>query len=694
MGSCAMIRLGLLLLFWLAVSGCVSRWQPPPTIDFQAMPEGVVSPRSMVPAGLLIHNKSTHNLEVHWIDYDGGRRPQTRIAAGKSGIIGARVGHAFVIETEGRFVRLAFANYPTEELTLNDSDFVQEDRYRELRIEGWPIRLDKTLSSEQAEAVEAYLREKLAAVLRYMPAKHHKPLQSVPIWVDKDAEDRGQYHPGIYWMEKSGWHVEKYMAIHFGRADRLLQYGKTQPMVVLHELSHAFHDQVLGFDDERITKAYLNAREQKLYDEVKHINGRSVRAYAMKDEREYFAELTEAYFGTNDYFPFTRDELRSHDPMGYRMVEAIWEVKRPQPAFEILSVSESVAKEYGLDRAFYRKTLMVQDILIASSDRVSDYALYEAAYQFDAIMRNLAPAVAQRIRERKPLCILVAHDELTSQVPQFSTDKTGKELDFYNWRKRGFLTKQKGRHIVFFAEEDVLEYPGGMDKESILIHEFGHVVHGVGFDREMQERLTATFENAKKSGLWNDGFASQRFGRVDSETPTSLLDALAKAFPHQTREFLKARLGSGDVLVNQQPTTGDVQVTKADKVRIVFGGPKACYAIKNRSEYWAEVLQCWYDTNRTMDHDHNHIRTREQLQAYDPMAAALCADVLGNSPWRFQSPRERAGQGHLTGFDPSQSPKRVELPHIREAALDYYDEYWKDFWSRLHEKYGFMPDSP
>ena len=58
---------------------------------------------------------------------------------------------------------------------------------------------------------------------------------------------------------------------------------------------------------------------------------------------------------------------------------------------------------------------------------------------------SAAETIAERIRERKPLCILVAHDELTSDVPQFGTDKTGKELDFYNWRQRGFLRKKEER---------------------------------------------------------------------------------------------------------------------------------------------------------------------------------------------------------------------------------------------------------
>ena len=126
---------------------------------------------------------------------------------------------------------------------------------------------------------------------------------------------------------------------------------------------------------------------------------------------------------------------------------------------------------------------------------------------------------------------------------------------------------------------------------------------------------------------------------------------------------------------------------------IVFGGPKQCYALVNAAEYWAEGVQDWYDTNRTMDHDHNHIHTRAQLKTYDPELAKLCAEVLGDSEWRFVSPRTRAGQGHLAGYNPATAPRVAKLEHIDQAAQDYYDKYWKDFWQRLHEKHG-APTKP
>jgi len=372
---------------------------------------------------------------------------------------------------------------------------------------------------------------------------------------------------------------------------------------------------------------------------------------------------------------------------------AAWVLSHPalraaDAGFQVKPLSVGQTDEYHLNPAFYKKGTLVQEILIATSEKVSDIAHLEAACLFDQVMHDLKPQVAQRIRDKKVLCVLVGHAELVSDLPQFASDKTGKELDFYNWRNRGSLTTQEGRPTVLFAEEDVMEYEGGMQLESILIHEFGHVIDGAGFDQCLHDRLGEAFQHAKDKGLYNDGYAAQRFRRVTSETPVSLLEALVKSFPAETPEFLRECLAGGDILVNGQPSHAAVEVTRDDKVLIVFGGPKQCYAGVNRAEYWAEGVQDWYDTNRTMDHDHNHIHTRDQLKAYDPELAALCAEVLGDSSWRFVSPRLRAGKAHLTGYDPATAPKVAKLAHIDCAAQDYYDKYWKDYWQRLHEKHA------
>ena len=82
------------------------------------------------------------------------------------------------------------------------------------------------------------------------------------------------------------------------------------------------------------------------------------------------------------------------------------------------------------------------------------------------------------------------------------------------------------------------------------------------------------------------------------------------------------------------------------------------YAIGNPSEYWAEAVQSWFDTNRQNDALHCHVDTREELEEYDPEMAKLLTEVLGKNPWRYKRPmaRDPEGRAHLAGFDPAKAP--------------------------------------
>ena len=48
---------------------------------------------------------------------------------------------------------------------------------------------------------------------------------------------------------------------------------------------------------------------------------------ALNNDQEYFAEATEAFFGTNDYFPFVRAELKQHDPEMFELLHELWGVR-------------------------------------------------------------------------------------------------------------------------------------------------------------------------------------------------------------------------------------------------------------------------------------------------------------------------------------------------------------------------------
>jgi cyclophilin family peptidyl-prolyl cis-trans isomerase len=94
---------------------------------------------------------------------------------------------------------------------------------------------------------------------------------------------------------------------------------------------------------------------------------------------------------------------------------------------------------------------------------------------------------------------------------------------------------------------------------------------------------------------------------------------------------------------------------------------KGTYAGTDVEEYWAEGVQDWFDNNRENDAQHNSVNTRTELKEYDPALAALCAEVFGETPWRYVKPMNRPAEerAHLTGFDPSKSPRF----RWRETAL-------------------------
>jgi hypothetical protein len=39
---------------------------------------------------------------------------------------------------------------------------------------------------------------------------------------------------------------------------------------------------------------------------------------------EFFAEMTESYFGSNDFYPFVTGELKRDEPDIFKLMEEIW----------------------------------------------------------------------------------------------------------------------------------------------------------------------------------------------------------------------------------------------------------------------------------------------------------------------------------------------------------------------------------
>jgi len=199
-------------------------------------------------------------------------------------------------------------------------------------VEGWTVKLDPKLLEKENEdlgrqAVQA-LANHLQRIKYIVPEPQVKQLQKVPIWLELDNPKLSpmQYHPDRGWLLAHGHDPRLVGHVHIPQARDLLnrRTWAKHPYVVLHELAHAYHDQVLGFDDPRIEQAYRDAKAAGIYEKVLLFTGKKVRHYALTNHKEYFAECTEAYFGVNDFYPFVRAELKEHDPKMFAVLKEIW----------------------------------------------------------------------------------------------------------------------------------------------------------------------------------------------------------------------------------------------------------------------------------------------------------------------------------------------------------------------------------
>jgi hypothetical protein len=159
-----------------------------------------------------------------------------------------------------------------------------------------------------------------------VPERPLAKLREVPIWIEV-AHPRHPcmcYHISPEWLVAHDMNPLKAGAVEIANCKNFLQWSIDQPWMVLHELAHAYHHRVLGLNNPEILAAFERAVECKSYESVLHIHGDERRHYALNNDQEYFAEATECYFGTNDFYPFVRAELKQHDPNMYRVMEKLW----------------------------------------------------------------------------------------------------------------------------------------------------------------------------------------------------------------------------------------------------------------------------------------------------------------------------------------------------------------------------------
>ena len=208
-------------------------------------------------------------------------------------------------------------------------------------VEGWTVHIDDRLFAGSDKTLGDHalrlLANRLYDIKHVLPADKVARLRQVPIWIDVTHSKlrSAQYHPIAGWLKANGYTEQLAKCVHIPSAADFssVAHQRVQPWSVLHELAHAYHDQVLGFDNAEVRAAWERFRDSGKYKSVLHINGKHVKHYALTNPMEFFAEMTEAFFGQNDFYPFNRAELREAEPEIYALLTRLW-ITPPKPRDE------------------------------------------------------------------------------------------------------------------------------------------------------------------------------------------------------------------------------------------------------------------------------------------------------------------------------------------------------------------------
>jgi hypothetical protein len=201
--------------------------------------------------------------------------------------------------------------------------------YAKRSVQGFTVLVNRRVLEHKQEAAEALkeLNAHLGRIASVVPPKPLAKLRKLRIWLEwaNDPKSLTVFHPSAQWLRENGYNPDKAGGIEVPDTRKFTDCSRDdQPWALMHEMAHAYQFFVFGEDHPAAQKAYRKAMDAGLYESVAHVHGGTMKAYAATNYKEYFADLTEAYFGKNDFFPFTRADLKKYDPIGYQLMQEVW----------------------------------------------------------------------------------------------------------------------------------------------------------------------------------------------------------------------------------------------------------------------------------------------------------------------------------------------------------------------------------
>lgn len=240
------------------------------------------------------------------------------------------------------FVLLTFLLLPCRASATNVTNKIQVNfctpsrEYVEMTWSNRMFKVEKQLCVESKECTEkviARLSKIIDQIIGIIPDHARDRVNKIQFYIMYgDKAEGGGYESGLEYFQKLAPQFFNYLDPEWG--DSVAIYSAHNYIslsdlwaskCVMHEIAHAWHLQQWPEKQPDILAAYNAAMNDKLYHNVKNLEGDTVdAAYATFNQLEYFAELSCMYFVGCNYHPCNKSELNSYDPAGYKMIEKMW----------------------------------------------------------------------------------------------------------------------------------------------------------------------------------------------------------------------------------------------------------------------------------------------------------------------------------------------------------------------------------
>jgi hypothetical protein len=177
-------------------------------------------------------------------------------------------------------------------------------------IHGWTVYIHPdALANKDLEPALALLGGILKEITVKLPKGKIVKLQAFPFWIDAENNPTGPIttHFSKEWLNEHGHNPDKAMAVDILHPAKFRWAAEDDSTIVLSALVAAYQVEYLR-GNSALLAAYDSAAASHRY----------------KSVRNYFVELSNAYWWTNRIYPFTRSDLREFDPVGFALMERVW----------------------------------------------------------------------------------------------------------------------------------------------------------------------------------------------------------------------------------------------------------------------------------------------------------------------------------------------------------------------------------